>query len=1353
MVIRECGDSKRFVFVFLMLVLFSITFASAADVAYIYRRSNQIDDNFLDVFSDLGLDVDLIDETNLPSSFDNYKMIFVGDERFRKEGQIPVSEIPTVIANYYHGDEWGITDRDGVSKLAANSPLSVKKDGKIIQVYTDALYKLGGIAIPYYYLDDHNKAPGMETISRTYTGGVEYNFGDVVSYADRGVDLKNGKTTQGKVCFYGIIETDYWTPAAREMFKDCVEYVVIDCNDASDCGEDDYVDDKFCGTDGNVYQKYKEYECERPGTVLSSCESDSRDRLQEECDYGCADGECIRCDEDLDCDDGEDYTYDSCEKPGTQQSSCEHEDIECFEGDGRCGGQIVTEECSVLDFLTTTQDPICRNSGTVLSYCDFDITLDVDECNYICSNSLGCDYTECSDSEDNDLDNFIDFPDDIGCVDYYDDDESNVCTQDSQCGEDGWLEEEQCKNNDVYDNFLEFTCKNPLSQDSYCSDKTKSMKKEECGDDYCADFGDDYCDEGNVYRMRTCYDKGCAEGECFSSGSEDEELVDDCGEESESERYCEGNNVVINHTTPTCGEGECGSEVVTEIVQYCTGNCYDGACVDCSEDYYGDMYCDDDDVYYDLHDVFFDDGECRESLFSEKFEECGEEEYGEWSEDYCGLDGDVYHSRYYTNRGCSSGSCFEGTVVQEDPVRECDVGCVDGACVNCTQDSQCSYLDENSCDEDSVVEKEGVCVDYECETEIIDTTDCNDGLFCNGGESCEAGACVGGDVVDCSGSNLLEIATCDNSPDNNLLTWDSALSFTSTCNEASDSCTTGSQIVDSVCDVGVCGAECVGDSDCGDTNCGEDGCVGDDYYDYNDVENDCSGCLCEENSCEAPDISYNDERCVVCTYPDDPSCDYLDETICDGDSVVEKAGVCVDYECVQQIMFEEDCNVNDGWYDSGSFNWIDFGQCSEEEQKEQEEKDYVCDSGSLSCEYSVIGTQWTDTGNNQNKPDGTSCDDGLFCNIDDMCVYGDCIGSSRDCSDSVSCTQDSCDEDSDSCEHSPNNGLCSDGLFCNGEEVCNALSGCEAGSTVDCSDGLFCTVNEECDEGSDSCVSAPRDCSVYNLFGIATCDNNPDANPFTWDFRAEFNSFCDEGLNICTESDEEISHECDISECDAECESELDCLDDYCDIDGKTRYYNSECNDNDCVCEYDSEICEHGCVNGECEECEDQPVIPVDKTKLSTWHAGDSACVYDVRSGNYVLSRGGITSDDVAGAHDCDSFVYLDLGIETPTTTHTAQWLSGDGACKYTCPTNYALAYVVNEAPSGSSDCNGYTCRYIGEGGDIYSDTAEWLVGDGACKYECPSGYGLQVFTDDAPAGSWDCDYFTCQEVVLSECV
>ena len=65
--------------------------------------------------------------------------------------------------------------------------------------------------------------------------------------------------------------------------------------------------------------------------------------------------------------------------------------------------------------------------------------------------------------------------------------------------------------------------------------------------------------------------------------------------------------------------------------------------------------------------------------------------------------------------------------------------------------------------------------------------------------------------------------------------------------------------------------------------------------------------------------------------------------------------------------------------------------------------------------------------------DDADCDDDLFCNGEETCVDNVCeAGTPVDCDDEVDCTVDSCDEDTDACDNTPDDAECDDGLFCNG---------------------------------------------------------------------------------------------------------------------------------------------------------------------------------------------------------------------------------------------------------------------------------------------------------------------------------
>jgi len=145
------------------------------------------------------------------------------------------------------------------------------------------------------------------------------------------------------------------------------------------------------------------------------------------------------------------------------------------------------------------------------------------------------------------------------------------------------------------------------------------------------------------------------------------------------------------------------------------------------------------------------------------------------------------------------------------------------------------------------------------------------------------------------------------------------------------------------------------------------------------------------------------------------------------------------------------------------------------------------------------------------------CDDGLYCNGTETCNAGTCeAGTPVDCADGVACTVDSCNETTDSCESTPSDALCDDGLFCDGAETCDAVLGCQAGTPVDCTDGVDCTV-DSCNETTDSCDQVPDDgfcadgvfCNGSEVCDpVLGCQAGGDPCP---------GLFCDETADTCVE--------------------------------------------------------------------------------------------------------------------------------------------------------------------------------------------------------------------------------------------
>ncbi|MFH1473568.1 MAG: S8 family peptidase [Candidatus Aenigmatarchaeota archaeon] len=119
--------------------------------------------------------------------------------------------------------------------------------------------------------------------------------------------------------------------------------------------------------------------------------------------------------------------------------------------------------------------------------------------------------------------------------------------------------------------------------------------------------------------------------------------------------------------------------------------------------------------------------------------------------------------------------------------------------------------------------------------------------------------------------------------------------------------------------------------------------------------------------------------------------------------------------------------------------------------------------------------------------DGTTCDDNLFCTVYDACTSGICGGEQINCNDGVGCTVDSCNEGTGSCDNTPDNSICDDEIYCNGVETCHATSDCQAGIPVNCNDNNFCT--------ADSCVEGLKTCeNVWEACGSTDGCCGPDCN-------------------------------------------------------------------------------------------------------------------------------------------------------------------------------------------------------------------------------------------------------------------
>src|SRR3989344_6055352 len=239
---------KKLGLIFLFLLIINVGFA--ADVAYILKNPNNPDNNLLNVLTQKGFTIELIDDSLVSTTnFSTYKLLVVGDELFSNAAQIPVNTYPSLILNSYHVDEWGWTDK--ISALSSNMPLQVINNNltssaayvsrdvpQVMNIYTACCYSGGSISLPLYYFDRLDSALSLLVVSSTTQN--QYNRASTITLP--GNNLLNGKKSYARGCFFGATESVYWTDDAKTLLADCADWVAY----GADKDNDGYYETEDC---------------------------------------------------------------------------------------------------------------------------------------------------------------------------------------------------------------------------------------------------------------------------------------------------------------------------------------------------------------------------------------------------------------------------------------------------------------------------------------------------------------------------------------------------------------------------------------------------------------------------------------------------------------------------------------------------------------------------------------------------------------------------------------------------------------------------------------------------------------------------------------------------------------------------------------------------------------------------------------------------------------------------------------------------------------------------------------------------------------------------------------------------
>jgi len=489
--------------------------------------------------------------------------------------------------------------------------------------------------------------------------------------------------------------------------------------------------------------------------------------------------------------------------------------------------------------------------------------------------------------------------------------------------------------------------------------------------------------------------------------------------------------------------------------------------------------------------------------------------------------------------------------------------------------------------------------------------ECDDGLWCNGAEVCNAGTCGSGTPPNCNDG----VGCTDDS-----------------CNEGTDSC-------DNVANNGNCdnGLWCDGAETCHATldcqsgsapNCNDGiGCTDDSC---NEGTDSCDN-VANDANCDNGLFCDGAETCSAtldCQTGTAPNCN--DGIGCTTDSCNEGTDSCDNVT--------NDAACDDGLFCNGAETCSATLDC-------QAGTNVDCSDGvgctSDSCNE---GTDSCD-----NVPSDAACDDGLACNGTETCSATlDCqAGTAVNCDDGVACTTDTCSEPGGTCSNTPNDAACDNGLFCDGVETCDVVNDCQTGTAVNCDDGVGCT-DDSCNEGTDSCDNVPNNALCDNgLFcdGAETCS-------VTLDCQAGTAPNCNDGVGCTDDSCNETTDTCDNVANDANCDNGL-----FCDgAETCSATLDCQAGGDPCpgqTCDEGTDTCTDCTTNGDCDDglfCNG-----AETCNAGTCQAGTPPnCNDGVGCTDDSCNEGTGSCDNVANNANCDNGLWCD-GAETCSATLDCQ--------------------------------------------------------------------------------------------------
>ena len=429
----------------------------------------------------------------------------------------------------------------------------------------------------------------------------------------------------------------------------CGKNVNITCSTNAQCGTSGLTGSPFC--QGNaVYQAYKTYTCNNPGTASSSCSNSTNNQLQINCtgNQTCTSGQCV------------------------------NQNIACS-SNSDCGtsGFINGLFCQNGNVYQAYKTYTCSNPGTPSSKCT---NADDNRLQTTCTTNQTCSNGQC-----NNL--------------------SIACSSNSDCGANTYTDLPFCQGNSIWQNYLTYTCSNPGTPSSSCSHNTASQQKNSCS-------ANQTCSNGNCVNNLNDLSVTCSTTPNPSQVSQQVSFISSAVGGDGTYTYawtgdCTGSSSYICHNTFSEVGTKTATVSVTSAGKSTSATCSVNVAQSCSSN--ASQRCVGNTIYWFdscgvqgglvracVGNQVCSDGNCvNQTIRCSSDSDCGINAYSD--SPYCGTNNSIWQNfKTFTckNPGTASSSCVNSTASQLKNTCTTNQTCSGGSCVvnqpiACSHDSDC----------------------------------------------------------------------------------------------------------------------------------------------------------------------------------------------------------------------------------------------------------------------------------------------------------------------------------------------------------------------------------------------------------------------------------------------------------------------------------------------------------------------------------------------------------------------------------------------------------------------------------------------------------------------------------------